>query len=203
MHAAQSRTIELGGSKMKLRTALCIGFAALVLVGCKPEAKAETKAEPVFYYKQVFQYMMDFAKNGGQEYFECDYTSHTCRSGYKYDYRSNSEAFIWWVFTVLSDADRKTVVGHQVCKREIVTKPNGRGWFPDPWDTCWDLDNGTWKSTVRGYANNQGEMKNPDCYTNPEFYEYRTCEQSKQLKWYPGQLLGGYDYQISRTSRNQ
>jgi hypothetical protein len=124
------------------------------------------------------------------EYFDCDYTSRTCQKGWVI-WNLRNMGFEYKVYYLLNGDDRKTVIGHGVCKSELVTRMGGRGYFPGPWTTCWNLDTGEWKQYAHnGGLNGGGKFEKPDCYTNPEDFDDRQCHDGQ--KWLPHRFMGGY-----------
>jgi hypothetical protein len=120
---------------------LFLTAAALVAVASSP-AKAEAK------YPQVYKFMTNIAGQArGNAYFRCDYTSRTCERGQAWGMGNR-------VFEIVSDEDRKTVLGHGACHVN-----------PDSW-VCWNLDTGYYVGVINA-TQREGEMKVDDKYDWP------------------------------------
>jgi hypothetical protein len=113
-------------------------------------AATSAHAETTMKYPQIYKFMIDTAASTDSDnYFRCDYTSKTCERGRAWG--SNR------VFEMVSDDDRKTVIGHGACH------VNGGRWTS--W-VCWNFDTGVYVGVING-GNDQGQMTVADTYNWP------------------------------------
>jgi hypothetical protein len=105
---------------------------------------------PTMKYEQMYKFMLDTARDvQAGDYFNCDYTARTCERG-----------FAWHgerVFELISDEDRKTVVGHGACH---VNSGRWESWV------CWNFDTGYYVGVVNG-GKQDGQMTVSDTYNWP------------------------------------
>jgi opacity protein-like surface antigen len=92
-------------------------------------------AQAEMLYPQRFRH--DFETIAGKgyaaPYFKCDYSTHTCESGYA------AGDFTRRVFVLLDGDNQRTVLGHFVCAWQVN------------YAKCFNYDTGEWREMFRGY----------------------------------------------------
>jgi hypothetical protein len=140
-------------------------IAALLISASVVPAQAETfrrdfesmpnwvPAQAKMLYPQRFRHDLDYMKRlVGRSYFKCDYSTHTCESGY-------ASPDIYKVFILVNGDDQRTVLGHFGCTEIPPWRRMGE------YATCFNYDTGEVRINQDGDWSTKNVVRDAgDCY---------------------------------------